>query len=214
MYALINQTVPGMAVAGPEETGSDPYREYWDPHTGHGHGTGGFSWTAALFLDTFCPKHLFAPIAGTQTTEESADKGDGSEIDGGDGGGPSLTLPVIGVVGAILAWGSFTVPMKAEAVKAAQLDAMVFQGYMCLGIVLSSCILLAIPGVQWQWTWWAVLSAVLWVPGSLCSVLAVNHLGIAVAQGVWSGTSVCHAISRARARTQGLPLPQLRWHLA
>ena len=70
MYALINQSVPGMAAAGPEETGSDPYREYWDPHTRHGHGTGGFSWTAALFLDTFCPRQLFAPTGPGGTSNK------------------------------------------------------------------------------------------------------------------------------------------------
>jgi hypothetical protein len=29
-------------------------REYWDPATGEPHGTSSFSWTAALYLDTFC----------------------------------------------------------------------------------------------------------------------------------------------------------------
>ena len=42
MHALINST------------SADPFVEYWDPWTGQPHGSGRFSWTAALFLDTFC----------------------------------------------------------------------------------------------------------------------------------------------------------------
>lgn len=30
------------------------WREYWDPLSGEPHGSANFSWTAALFLDTFC----------------------------------------------------------------------------------------------------------------------------------------------------------------
>jgi hypothetical protein len=30
------------------------FSEYWNPMNGSVHGTGSFSWTAALYLDTFC----------------------------------------------------------------------------------------------------------------------------------------------------------------
>ena len=106
---------------------------------------------------------------------------------------------------------SETKTMEADAVKAAQLDPVIFQAYMCIGIILSSMVLLAIPGVQWQWTWWAFLSALLWVPGSLCSVLAVHHLGIAVAQGVWSGTIAFVSFIWGQLFTFGYNIMDLLW---
>ena len=47
------------------DAGQSPFTEYWDPRNGKPHGTGGkgtggFSWTAALFLDIFCPQVTIA----------------------------------------------------------------------------------------------------------------------------------------------------------
>eukprot|EP00747_Dinoflagellata_sp_TGD_P218852 gnl/TRDRNA2_/TRDRNA2_91050_c0_seq1.p1 gnl/TRDRNA2_/TRDRNA2_91050_c0~~gnl/TRDRNA2_/TRDRNA2_91050_c0_seq1.p1 ORF type:complete len:408 (-),score=53.14 gnl/TRDRNA2_/TRDRNA2_91050_c0_seq1:77-1300(-) len=99
-----------------------------------------------------------------------------------------FVLPAAGVAMAVLAWGSFTAPMKAKSVSAVQLDPVVFQLYMSLGILLSSNLTLLLPDVPLAWTWWSLLSASMWVPASLLCVLCVRDIGIALGQSVWSGT--------------------------
>lgn len=102
----------------------------------------------------------------------------------------SPLLPLFGVGLAVVAWGSYAAPIKSKAVAAVNLHPCVFQFYMCIGIHLASLHLLLIPEVRnsFEWTWWALLSACMWVPGNLISVVAVRELGIAAGQGVWSGT--------------------------
>ena len=95
------------------------------------------------------------------------------------------SLSWLGVVAAVLGWGSFTAPMKAAAVQRAQLHFLVFALYQALGIFLSSLLLLAF--LPWSFTWWAVLSAAAWVPANMAAVLCVRFVGIAVGQAVWSG---------------------------
>ena len=98
-------------------------------------------------------------------------------------------LPIVGVGLSVVAWGSFTAPMKCKTVVAAALDPVVFQLYMCVGIAAASALPLAVPQI-WEaraWTWYAVVSAGFWVPASILSVYCVRDVGIALGQGVWSG---------------------------
>ena len=103
-----------------------PFREYWDPWTGEAHGTGGFSWTAALFFDTFCAPPITPPLLVTSKPVAAAVPEVPHETLS-DAESPSIALPLAGVAGAVLAWGSFTLPMKSKAVLDAHLDPLIFQ---------------------------------------------------------------------------------------
>ena len=50
------------------------FREYWDPINGSAHGTTSFSWTAALYLDSFC-------VAGDDDDEPRADLSEDRLVD-------------------------------------------------------------------------------------------------------------------------------------
>ncbi|KAL1508338.1 hypothetical protein AB1Y20_004448 [Prymnesium parvum] len=98
-------------------------------------------------------------------------------------------LAGVGVGLAILAWGCYTVPMKAAAVARASLDPVVYQLYMAVGICASSLLLLLCPAVTPAWTSWALVAACFWVPASILTVPVVRYVGIAVGQGTWSGAN-------------------------
>ena len=51
---------------------------------------------------------------------------------------PAEWMSWVGVVVAVLAWGSFTAPMKAAAVRRVNLHFLVFAAYQALGITASS----------------------------------------------------------------------------
>jgi drug/metabolite transporter (DMT)-like permease len=89
--------------------------------------------------------------------------------------------------GAAVCFGSFGVFVKVPAVQRAQVDPIVFQIYYSLAVFLSSWLLLIFH--PFSWTWLGVAGAVLWVPSSLLSILAINLAGMAIAQGVWSGVT-------------------------
>ena len=44
--------------------------------------------------------------------------------------------------------------------------------------------------VEMEFTWWGVAAAALWVPASLCSIVAVKTIGLGVGQGLWSGITI------------------------
>ena len=58
---------------------------------------------------------------------------------------------------AIIVWGSFTMPIKCEAVQQAALHPLVFQIYMSIAIALSSLVALAME--EPRWTWWGFAGA-------------------------------------------------------
>eukprot|EP00472_Partenskyella_glossopodia_P002711 CAMPEP_0197517930 /NCGR_PEP_ID=MMETSP1318-20131121/3015_1 /TAXON_ID=552666 /ORGANISM="Partenskyella glossopodia, Strain RCC365" /LENGTH=338 /DNA_ID=CAMNT_0043067877 /DNA_START=3 /DNA_END=1019 /DNA_ORIENTATION=- len=97
----------------------------------------------------------------------------------------NLPLALAGVATAIVGWGSFTLPMKAESVKKANLDSMVFNTYMGIGVALSSLPVLLIE--EWAFTWWSTAGALLFAPGCLFCVLTVEWIGIAKGQAIWAG---------------------------
>eukprot|EP00467_Chlorarachnion_reptans_P019283 CAMPEP_0114533628 /NCGR_PEP_ID=MMETSP0109-20121206/27358_1 /TAXON_ID=29199 /ORGANISM="Chlorarachnion reptans, Strain CCCM449" /LENGTH=359 /DNA_ID=CAMNT_0001716887 /DNA_START=96 /DNA_END=1175 /DNA_ORIENTATION=+ len=97
----------------------------------------------------------------------------------------NLVLGLFGVTVALFGWGSFTLPMKAKEVAAANLDSMVFNMYMGIGVALSSLpILIFLP---WNFTWWSTAGAALFAPGCLFCVLTVEWIGIAKGQAIWAG---------------------------
>ena len=66
-----------------------------------------------------------------------------------------------------------------------ELDPVIFQFYFSFVVFLLSFIVLAWN--PWEFSWWGFLSAGIWVPSSLFSIVAVEKLGLSVAQGFWSG---------------------------
>jgi len=101
----------------------------------------------------------------------------------------SNEIGYIGVVGAILFFGSFGVPLKSKRVQEANVDPVVFQCYYSITIFISSWIVLAWVE-PFDFTYYGIIGACLWVPASILSIFAINHLGMSVAVGMWCGVTI------------------------
>jgi glucose uptake protein GlcU len=94
--------------------------------------------------------------------------------------------PFVGVIVAILFWGSFAVPLKSQTVAECNLHPLWFQLYCGLGVSLSSLVFLAVePGCISDFTPWGVVSAFMWVLANSAAMGAVQILGVATAQSTW-----------------------------
>lgn len=88
--------------------------------------------------------------------------------------------------------GSYPVPIKAPSVLRAEVPPIVFQCYKSAWVLLAG-LGLALAGVlrgsSFAFTWWAVASAAVWVPGGLCTIAAVTRLGVGMTMVVLTGTA-------------------------
>ena len=100
---------------------------------------------------------------------------------------------------AALSFGSYGVPMKGEAATRVDVDPLVFQSYKAFAVFLTSFIMIYCNNIfadkasdvfhKWSlsdFTPWALLSAILWVPGGTAGVYAVRQAGLAISVGIWS----------------------------
>lgn len=87
---------------------------------------------------------------------------------------------------SMCAFGSFGVPIKGEAARSVDIDPLVFQSYKTLMCFLTSWLVLLIPGQEFTFTRWGIVSGMFWVPGGVATVYAVKAAGLAVGMGVGS----------------------------
>ena len=96
-------------------------------------------------------------------------------------------LGYIAVILAILFFGSFALPVKTPSVVKAQVDPAVFQLYYSVAVFASSWLILLY--VPFSFTAWGIVGALLWVPSNILALNAINYIGMALAQGTWSGVT-------------------------
>eukprot|EP00928_Gymnodinium_smaydae_P080793 TRINITY_DN64418_c0_g1_i1.p1 TRINITY_DN64418_c0_g1~~TRINITY_DN64418_c0_g1_i1.p1 ORF type:complete len:409 (+),score=37.08 TRINITY_DN64418_c0_g1_i1:112-1338(+) len=94
--------------------------------------------------------------------------------------------------------GSYPVPIKAPAVVAAEVHPMIFQCYksfwtFAFGWMIVLCNVTRGKNHAFEFTWWATVSAMLWVPSGFCTIAAVPLIGvgmtIVIATGLASSLS-------------------------
>lgn len=100
----------------------------------------------------------------------------------------ALAIGVLSAVGAIFFFGSYAVPMKTPAVLVANIDPIIFQSYKSFACFATSWLVLAY--VPLKFTWWGMLGALIWVINGSAAVLAVQSVGIGLAQSLWSSLSI------------------------
>jgi glucose uptake protein GlcU len=97
---------------------------------------------------------------------------------------------------AILCFGSFAVPLRTKRVREARVDAAALQIYLSLGVLLST---LLVPLFEIfalgrrspvHFAYQGVLSALIWTPASLMSVVALELVGMSIGVALWSGATV------------------------
>ena len=96
-------------------------------------------------------------------------------------------LPWAMVVLSWVSFGSFAVPIKLKSTKT--VHPLVFQSYKSFWVLLSAPVVL-LWGTAPILTPWGLLSGLFWVPAGVAAVYAVQHAGLAVAQGTWSALIV------------------------
>jgi len=101
---------------------------------------------------------------------------------------PDAAWGYITAILAVIFFGSFNIPLKAERTQKAKPDPMIFQIYMNIAIFASSWLVLSYNDLVL--TPWGVLSAALWVSASILSIFAINMAGLAVSQGIWAGFTI------------------------
>jgi hypothetical protein len=95
------------------------------------------------------------------------------------------SAPFLGVIGACLAWGTFTSFMKCPGVVAAKPSPLVFNFWGNLGMLLSTLPLLLF--IRPAFTWWGVIASLPLVTANMVSFVVVKHIGVATGQGIWCG---------------------------
>jgi hypothetical protein len=93
---------------------------------------------------------------------------------------------VAGVVAA-LAYGSFGVPVRHT--KHIDVHPLVLQTFKsCTMFVLAWGVMLL--DVRPAWTWWGLLSGLLWVLGGTGGIYAIRMAGLAIAVGTWASVMI------------------------
>jgi hypothetical protein len=104
-----------------------------------------------------------------------------------------LGADVLAVFGGFFI-GTYPIFVKAPSVIAADVHPVVFQGYKSLWVAASGA---AFVGVRWAsgaepafaFTWWAVLSALAWVPAGTCLIGAVPRVGVGAGVLIFDGST-------------------------
>lgn len=138
-------------------------------------------------------EHAAPMIGSTFATHEGA-KSSGkasqwrvvSRVLGATGSDQATTGLLIAAVSSFFN-GSFPACSRIPAVE---LDPVVFNGLVCLGVFLSSLIVPAIASVPYVFTIGGMLGGVLFVFAALFSFLAIPRCGLATAQAVWSCSAI------------------------
>lgn len=126
-----------------------------------------------------------------------------SDVDDGSGGSvapdsSSSTCEVCGwfaACAAMLAFGSFGVPVKSKVAKSLDIDPLVMQSYKTGMCFLTSWLFLLIRGEKVTFTPWGIVSGLFWVPGGVATIYAIKTAGLAVAIGVGSSFIVLVSFS-------------------
>jgi glucose uptake protein GlcU len=90
---------------------------------------------------------------------------------------------------AVLAWGSFGVPIRAVP-HSLQVHPLVMQSYKTLVCFVTSFLFVALAREPVRWSWWGLLSGLFWVPGATAGIYGIRQAGLAVAVGTWSSIIV------------------------
>lgn len=127
----------------------------------------------------------------------------GSDSDAnGDGSLPSSPSFVanemygwIAAFTALLAFGTFGVPVKSKVARSLDIDPLVMQSYKTAMCFLTSWIFLLIRGEKVTFTPWGIVSGLFWVPGGVATIYAIKTAGLAIAIGVGSSCIVLVSFS-------------------
>ena len=95
---------------------------------------------------------------------------------------------------SIVAFGSFAVPIKCQAARRVEVDAMVLQSYKIMA-TLATCWVAWLVEDDVQISPWGLVSGLFMVPGGTAGYYGVQQAGLATAQGIWCSLKVIVAFA-------------------
>ena len=90
----------------------------------------------------------------------------------------------IAVFFCVLFFGVNSIPFKLKTVKEAKIHTVIFQLYVAVAILLSSLWMLFL---EIKFIWMGVAGACIWSPAAVLAYMAINKIGVAMAQSLWCG---------------------------
>ena len=110
--------------------------------------------------------------------------------------------------GSLVCNGSFGAISKSRAVVDVRpcIHPAVFNFYAILGVFASSLTILFVDGVHIDWSR-GVLSGFLFAAAFMLTFQAIDRIGVAAAQGIWSGVAICVSFIWGTLGPKGLALP-------
>jgi len=96
---------------------------------------------------------------------------------------------------ALVAFGSFGVPVKSKVATSLDIDPLVMQSYKTAMCFITSWIFLLVRGEKFAFTPWGIVSGLFWVPGGVATIYAIKTAGLAIGIGVGSSFIVLVSFS-------------------
>eukprot|EP00930_Biecheleria_cincta_P033462 TRINITY_DN23195_c0_g1_i1.p1 TRINITY_DN23195_c0_g1~~TRINITY_DN23195_c0_g1_i1.p1 ORF type:complete len:297 (-),score=36.78 TRINITY_DN23195_c0_g1_i1:2-892(-) len=90
--------------------------------------------------------------------------------------------------------GSYQVPLKAPSVLNAKVHPIIFQSYKSLWAFITGWLFIVANLVRgqehvFQFSWWGVLNAAVWVPSGTLVIAAIPHLGVGITNSILLGSA-------------------------
>ena len=104
-----------------------------------------------------------------------------------------MTIGYLFALGSAFFNGIFVAFMKIPSVAATKLHPVLFNGYVSLGVFLSSWLVVPffqLAGTSLAFTWFGFLAGAIFVIASSFSFIAASNVGLSTGQGVWGGTAI------------------------
>ena len=96
---------------------------------------------------------------------------------------------LLGLCISIIFYGLCFIPLKFKRVKNSGVEPVIFNLYMCIGIAISTFLVLLYEQ-KYVFTMAALVAAILWTIANALAVIATGYLGLALGSGIWSGLQV------------------------
>ena len=90
----------------------------------------------------------------------------------------------VAVLLCIIFFGTSAAPLKLKSVQESQVHPIIFQLYTSIAIAFCGLFILF---ARVKFIWLGALAAALWTPAGITSKIAIERIGVAMSQGLWSG---------------------------
>jgi glucose uptake protein GlcU len=103
-----------------------------------------------------------------------------------DASGDCEVCGLVAAFVAMIAFGSFGVPIKSKVAKSVDIDPLVMQTYKTAMCFITSWIIFFMRGQPFTFTPWGIVSGLFWVPSGIATIYSIKNAGMAIGMGIGS----------------------------